>query len=70
MKTFLKLSLAFCALFGLAVIVAGGLNGLKTGMHTKMTGTIGDLYLTLAAEVFKTDTDTFPTAGQRLSAIV
>ncbi len=55
---------------GLAVILAGGLRGLKTGMHTKMTGTVGDLYLTLAGEVMKTGLDTFPTASQRLSDIV
>jgi hypothetical protein len=55
---------------GLALILAGGLNGLKTGMHTRMTGTVGDLYLTLAGEVMKTDLANFPTASQRLSEIV
>src|SRR4029077_14254841 len=38
---------------GLALIVAGHAGGLKTGMHSKMRHTIGDLYLTVAEEVFQ-----------------
>ena len=37
----------------LAVIVAGHAGGLKTGLHTRTTGTLGDLYLTLAEEVMQ-----------------
>ena len=55
---------------GLGVILAGHLGGMKTGMHSEMTGTMGDLYLTVASEVFKTDIDSFPTASKRLSEIV
>lgn len=54
---------------GLAVIVAGGL-GLKTGGHSRMTGTIGDLYLTIAAEMLKTPIDKLPGADKKLTAIV
>jgi hypothetical protein len=54
---------------GLALILAGGL-GLKTGMHTRVTGTIGDLYLTLASEVMKTDVSDFPSGNRKLNEIV
>lgn len=54
---------------GLAVIVAGGL-GLRRGLHSRMTGTIGDLYLTLASEVLRTRIGAFPTAGRKLTGIV
>ena len=36
---------------GLAMIAAGHAGKLKTGLHTRLTGTVGDLYLTLAEEV-------------------
>ena len=55
---------------GLSILLAGGLGNMKTGLHTRTTGTIGDLYLTLASEVFKTDLQTFPTAGKKLTEIV
>jgi hypothetical protein len=55
---------------GLAVIAAGHAGGLKTGMHTKMTGTIGDLYLTIADELLKARLETFPTADKKLSDVV
>src|SRR5437764_1452745 len=32
---------------GLSVVIAGHAGGLKTGLHTRTTGTFGDLYLTL-----------------------
>lgn len=54
---------------GLAVIVAGGL-GLRRGLHSRMTGTIGDLYLTLASEALQTKISAFPTAGRKLAGIV
>jgi 4-hydroxy-3-methylbut-2-enyl diphosphate reductase IspH len=56
---------------GLALILAGHLGGMKTGMHSKMRNTIGDLYLTLAEEVFKQPLDKgFPTAEKKISGIV
>ena len=38
---------------GLAMIVAGGINRLAKGTHTRVTGTVGDIYLTLADEVLQ-----------------
>ena len=55
---------------GLAVIAAGGVGSLKTGLHTKTTGTVGDLYLTLASEVMKTRINKFPSASKKLNEIV
>jgi hypothetical protein len=55
---------------GLAVVVAGGMGGLKTGCHTRIPATVGDLYLTLASEVMKTRIEEFPTAYRKLTEIV
>ena len=55
---------------GLAVIAAGHAGGLKTGMHTKMTGTVGDLYLTVADELLNARLASFPTAYKKLSDVV
>jgi Protein of unknown function (DUF1552) len=55
---------------GLAVIAAGHAGRLKTGMHTKMTGTIGDLYWTIADEILQARLSGFPTADRRLSDVV
>jgi len=55
---------------GLAVIVAGHAGRLATGGHSKMTGSIGDLYLTLANDVMGVGLDRFPTANRKLSGVV
>ncbi len=56
---------------GLAILLAGGAGKMKTGMHTKSHNSIGDVYLTLAEEVFKTPLGkAFPTAEEKMSAIV
>jgi hypothetical protein len=54
----------------LAVIVAGHAGGMKTGMHTRTTGTLGDLYLTLSEEVMQARVGKFPTAEKKLSDVV
>jgi hypothetical protein len=54
----------------LAVLIAGHAGSLKTGLHTRTTGTLGDLYLTLADEVMQAQAGTFPTADRKLSSIV
>jgi len=54
----------------LAVIIAGGVRGLKTGLHTRTTGTLGDLYVTLADEVLDAGIGTFPTFQRKLTEIV
>jgi Protein of unknown function (DUF1552) len=55
---------------GLAMIVAGHTGGLKTGVHTRQTGTIGDLYLTLAEEVMGARIGGFPSGDKKLTHIV
>ena len=53
----------------LALIVAGRAPGLKTGLHTRATGTLGDLYLTLAEEVTGAAIQSFPTAERKLTEV-
>jgi len=44
---------------------------MKTGMHSKMRHTIGDLYLTVAEEVFKLPLEKgFPTAEKKISGVI
>jgi hypothetical protein len=54
----------------LAMIVAGHAGGVKTGLHTRTTGTLGDLYLTLAEETLGAKIEAFPTAGRKLTEVV
>ena len=54
----------------LALILAGRAGGLKTGLHTRVTGTLGDLYLTMADEVMGARVKAFPTAERKLSEII
>jgi hypothetical protein len=55
---------------GLAMIAAGHAGNLKTGLHTRLTGTVGDLYLTLAEEVVGAPIGSFPSGDKKLSDIV
>jgi len=56
---------------GLALILAGHAGGMKTGLHSKMRNTAGDLYLTVAEEVLKLKFEKgFPTAEKKISGIV
>ena len=55
---------------GLAMIAAGHAGDIKTGLHTRTTGTNGDLYLTIAEEALKAPINAFPTADQKLSWVV
>ena len=54
---------------GLPAIVAGHAGKMVTGTHTKMTGTMGDLYLTVANEVMGAGIERFATADRKLSGI-
>jgi len=54
----------------LAVIVAGHAGNLKTGLHTRTTGTLGDLYVTLADEAVGARLGAFPTFEKKLSGVV
>jgi hypothetical protein len=47
---------------GLSAIVAGHAGRLKTGLHTRTTGTLADLYLTVANDVVGAGLAGFPTA--------
>ncbi|MDA1312486.1 MAG: DUF1552 domain-containing protein [Acidobacteria bacterium] len=55
---------------GLATILAGHAGGVKTGLHTRTTGTVGDLYLTVAEEALEAPIQAFPTAHQKLSWVI
>jgi hypothetical protein len=55
---------------GMSAILAGHAGNLKTGMHSSVTGTVGDLYLTLADEVMGAHAGKFPTASKKLSDLV
>lgn len=56
---------------GLAAIVAGNAGKrLALGRHTKVTGTVGDLYLTLADDVLGAGLGKYPTASRKMSDII
>jgi hypothetical protein len=55
---------------GLVAIVAGNRKLLATGMHSKLTGARGDLYLALANGVMGAGMEGFPTAGKKLEVIL
>ena len=55
---------------GLAMIVAGGSPRLAKGAHTRITGTVGDVYLTIADEVLGAGIGKFPTATKKLGALL
>ena len=53
---------------GLAMILAGHAGGMKTGLHSRMRNTNGDLYLTIAEEIFKQKLDRgFPSAESKVT---
>ena len=54
----------------LAVILAGHAGRMKTGLHTRTTGTLGDLYLTVAEELVGAPIGSFPTANHKMTEIV
>ncbi len=55
---------------GMTAILAGNAGGMKTGMHSVVAGTMGDLYLTLADEVMGAQAAKFPSATRKLSDLV
>ena len=55
---------------GLAMIVAGGAGKLAKGSHTRITGTVGDVYLTVADEVMHAGIGKFPTASKKIGALL
>jgi hypothetical protein len=55
---------------GLAVIAAGHAGKMKTGLHTRITGSLGDLYVTLADELLQARLGSFPTFEKKLSDVI
>lgn len=55
---------------GLGMIVAGHAGRLATGMHTETTGTVGDLYTTLAEDVLHAGIGSFPTFNRKLTEVL
>ncbi len=55
---------------GLALIVAGGSPRVAKGAHTKITGTVGDVYLSVANEVVGAGIEKFPTATKKIGALL
>ncbi|MCX6620418.1 MAG: DUF1552 domain-containing protein [Acidobacteria bacterium] len=55
---------------GMIALVAGSRDKLALGRHTRIAGTFGDLYLTIADDVLGAGLGKFPTASRRLTAIL
>lgn len=55
---------------GHSVIVAGHAGRLKTGMHTRTTGTVADLFLTIGNDVMGAGLKGFPTADRTFHDIL
>ena len=54
----------------LALILAGHAGNMKTGLHSRVTGTLGDLYVTVADEVMKSNLGNYPTYSTKLASVV
>ena len=52
------------------MIVAGGMKRIARGTHTRVTGTMGDVYLTLADEVLGAGIGSFPTATKKVGDLL
>ena len=52
------------------MIIAGGSPKLARGSYTKVQGTIGDAYVTVADEVVGAGIGKFPTSSKKLGAIL
>ena len=56
---------------GLAAVIAGHANGkLATNRYTKVAGTMGDLYLTVANAILDVKMETFPTSSKPIPGLV
>ncbi|PWU05964.1 MAG: hypothetical protein C5B47_08260 [Verrucomicrobia bacterium] len=54
---------------GMSLIVAGHSGGLKTGLHTRTTGTVAELYLAVANKTMGANLSNFPSAESPLRGI-
>ncbi len=55
---------------GLAMIVAGGSSKVAKGAHTRITGTAGDVYMTVANDVVGAGIEKFPTATKKIGELL
>ena len=55
---------------GLVAIVAGHVNKMVTGTHTKVAGSMGDLYLGIANDLLGIGLDGFPTSSRKLEGLI
>jgi hypothetical protein len=55
---------------GLAMLVAGGSKRLAKGAHTRITGTVADVYVTVADEVVGAGIGKFPTATKKIETLL
>ncbi|MGD0299546.1 MAG: DUF1552 domain-containing protein [Bryobacteraceae bacterium] len=55
---------------GLAMLVAGGSKRLAKGAHTRITGTVADVYVTVADEVVGAGIGKFPTATKKIGPLL
>lgn len=55
---------------GLAMLVAGGVGKIAKGRHTRVTGTVGDVYLTVADEIVGAGIGKFPTASRKINDLL
>ena len=55
---------------GMIALVAGSKERVAVGRHSRVAGTIGDLYLTLADDVFQAGLGKFPTAQRKLTQVL
>ena len=55
---------------GLAMLVAGGSKRLAKGAHTRITGTVADVYVTVADEVVGAGICKFPTATKKIGPLL
>jgi len=55
---------------GLAMLVAGGSKRLAKGAHTRITGTVADVYVTVADEVVGAGIGKFPTATKKVGTLL
>jgi hypothetical protein len=55
---------------GMIALVAGSKDRIAVGRHSRVAGTIGDLYLTLADDVFQAGLGKLPTAQRKLTQVL
>jgi hypothetical protein len=55
---------------GLVAILAGHVNGMTTGTHTKVTSTMGELYMGVANDILGLGITSFPTASGKVEGLI